>query len=110
MKDPFFQIGKLYTYKLECELFNYSAEEIDTGVEELDEIAAEKSLDLFGWQIMLEDGERLLLENVTDSAIIQEEYSLKDVDIQSQNDEFDQEIVADGILDFTEKNPFGEVF
>ena len=110
MKDPFFQVGKLYTYKLECELFNYSAEEIDTGVVDLDDIAAEKSLNLFGWQIVLEDGERLLLENVTDSAILQEEYDLKEIDVQSQNDEFDQEIVTDGILDFTEKNPFGEVF
>lgn len=35
-KDPFYQLGKLYTYKLQVELFQYSSEKIDTGVPEID--------------------------------------------------------------------------
>ena len=37
-KQTFFQGGKLYTYKLECELFKYSMEEIETGNSEIDKI------------------------------------------------------------------------
>lgn len=37
-ENPFYQLGKLYTYKLSCELFTYSHEEIDTGFSDVDEI------------------------------------------------------------------------
>lgn len=35
-KDPFYQLGKLYVYKLQIELFQYASEKIDTGVPEID--------------------------------------------------------------------------
>jgi hypothetical protein len=35
-QDPFYQLGKLYVYKLQVELFQYSSEAIDTGVPEID--------------------------------------------------------------------------
>lgn len=35
-QDPFYQLGKLYTYKLQVELFQYSSEQIDTGVAAID--------------------------------------------------------------------------
>jgi len=35
-QDPFYQLGKLYVYKLQVELFQYSSERIDTGLEEVD--------------------------------------------------------------------------
>jgi len=35
-QDPFYQLGKLYVYKLQIELFQYSSERIDTGVKEID--------------------------------------------------------------------------
>lgn len=35
-QDPFYQLKKLYTYRLEVELFQYSSEVINTGVEEID--------------------------------------------------------------------------
>ena len=37
-ENPFYQLGKLYTYKLSCELFTYSQEEIDTGFSDVDSI------------------------------------------------------------------------
>jgi len=30
--DPFFQIGKFYVYNLQCEMFQYSSEVVDTGI------------------------------------------------------------------------------
>lgn len=35
-QDPFYQLGKLYVYKLQVELFQYSSERIDTGVSTID--------------------------------------------------------------------------
>ena len=35
-QDPFYQLGKLYVYKLQVELFQYSSEAIDTGVASID--------------------------------------------------------------------------
>jgi hypothetical protein len=37
-ENPFYQIGKLYTYKLSCELFKYSHEDLDTGFSEVDQL------------------------------------------------------------------------
>jgi len=35
-QDPFYQLGRLYVYKLQVELFQYSSERIDTGTPEVD--------------------------------------------------------------------------
>jgi hypothetical protein len=35
-QDPFYQLGKLYVYKLQVELFQYSSERIDTGIPSVD--------------------------------------------------------------------------
>jgi hypothetical protein len=35
-QDPFYQLGKLYVYKLQIELFQYASEAIDTGIAEID--------------------------------------------------------------------------
>ena len=35
-QDPFYQLGKLYVYKLQVELFQYASERIDTGIASVD--------------------------------------------------------------------------
>ena len=35
--DPFYQLQKLYTYELRCEVFRYEDEVIDTGIDEIDD-------------------------------------------------------------------------
>jgi len=35
-ENPFYQLGKLFTYRLSCEVFTYSQEEIDTGYTDID--------------------------------------------------------------------------
>lgn len=42
-QDPFYQLGKLYVYKLQVELFQYSSEKIDTGVPSIDAFESLKS-------------------------------------------------------------------
>lgn len=45
-QDPFYQLKKLYTYRLEVELFQYSSEKIETGVEEIDVFETLKTFDI----------------------------------------------------------------
>lgn len=42
-QDPFYQLGKLYVYKLQVELFQYSSERIDTGIADIDAFESLKS-------------------------------------------------------------------
>jgi hypothetical protein len=42
-QDPFYQLGKLYVYKLQVELFQYSSEKIDTGIDAIDEFESLKT-------------------------------------------------------------------
>lgn len=43
-QDPFYQLGKLYVYKLQVELFQYASERIDTGIEEVDVFESLKTM------------------------------------------------------------------
>lgn len=43
-QDPFYQLGKLYVYKLQIELFQYSSEKISTGIPEVDVFETLKTL------------------------------------------------------------------
>lgn len=44
-QDPFYQLGKLYVYKLNIELFQYASERITTGVPEIDVFETLKTFD-----------------------------------------------------------------
>lgn len=105
-KDPFFQIGKLYVYKLECELMQFSSERFNTPVEEINDIAGNQAHDIQAFELLMEDGNKLLLEYFNPSKIIREEYNIADIDNFAQNDIFKDNV---NILDFSERNPFGEV-
>ena len=47
-EDPFYQLSNLPTYKLQCELFEYSDEELETGVADIDQIVT------FGYELELQ--------------------------------------------------------
>ena len=40
-EDPFYQVGKLFVFKLRAELFEYSQEDFDTGIGDIDMIEDE---------------------------------------------------------------------
>ena len=42
-EDPFYQVGKLFVFKLRCELFEYSQEDFDTGIGDIDLIEDEQA-------------------------------------------------------------------
>lgn len=44
-QDPFYQVGKLFVYKLQVELFQYASEKINTGIDSIDVFETLKSFD-----------------------------------------------------------------
>ena len=135
--DPFYQVDNLPIYRMSCSLFEYSSEILDTGIAAIDVIEDTLSTDALFYQftleqtvdynenMSLEDGTGLLLEETsgdnllseTDSAgdsliteygdyLISEEYVIDTIDANAENAFIQTE--ADSIINFTEKNPFGE--
>ena len=104
--DPFFQVGKLYVYKLQCELMQYSSERFNTGVSEIDSIADGDSLDINEFNLLLESGDRALLEEYSPAGIVLQSYNLSTILPNVDNEDFRGEI---SVLDFSERNPFGEI-
>ena len=52
--DPFYQVHNLPAFKLKCKTFEYSGEDLDTGITEIDAIETDNSLDLLQYQMTLE--------------------------------------------------------
>lgn len=105
-KDPFFQVGKFNVFKLDCELMQFSSERVETDIEEIDNIAQNKAHDIQSFQLLDENGDTLLLEYFTNSRVILENFKMIDIDALAQNEYFRNNI---SILDFSERNPFGEI-
>ena len=119
-QEPFFQLGQLPVYKLRCTRFEYSSERLDTGVSEIDAAEDKHSLDQLAHQMSLEneDGALLLEADGADSSsnyLLLESYNIQTQSPYADNNDLDQQAgfdtssTADDILDFTERNPFGEV-
>ena len=119
-QEPFFQLGQLPVYKLRCTRFEYSSERLDTGVSDIDAAEDKYSLDQLAHQMSLEneDGALLLEADGADSSsnyLLLETYNIQTQSPYADNNDldtqagFDTSSTADDILDFTERNPFGEV-
>ena len=119
-QEPFYQLGNLPVYKLRCTRFEYSNERIDTNVSEVNKLEDDKSLDMYAHQMSLEneDGALLLEADGADSSsnyLLLETYNIQTQSPYADNNDLDTEAgfdtssTADDILDFTERNPFGEV-
>lgn len=42
-EQPFYQIGNINTYKMRCQLFEYNGEDLDTGIDAIDEVEKDYS-------------------------------------------------------------------
>jgi len=52
--DPFYQVHNVPAFKLKCKTFEYSSEDLDTGITEIDAIETDNSLDQLVYQISME--------------------------------------------------------
>ena len=132
-EEPFYQLGNLPVYKLKVTRWEYANEEINTGIDRLDNVEDKFSLNEYAFRFQLEFGQEALtgrgsiaLEDFHDYStgqpafLMNEDYTAAEV-VQTQspyasNLDLNTEAgygtvgdLSDDILDFTERNPFGEV-
>jgi len=119
-QEPFFQLGNLPVYKLKATRWEYSSEKIDTGITDIDAAEDKYTLDQLAHQVSLEnESGSIVLENDSASGdvnyMLLETYAIQTQSPYADNLDLDTEAgfdtasTADDILDFTERNPFGDV-
>jgi len=103
--ENFFQLGKLFTYELRCDRFEYSSEQINTDVSEIDAIEDQYSLSTANLEkALLEDGDFMLNEDGT--YFVNEGDTVITYNVSADNEAIGEKIIDDDVLDFTEMNPF----
>lgn len=103
----FYQLGKLYTYKLKCELFSFSSERFDTGISEVDDYAMAATFDLLAdANVAGEASIDLPIGNEDGSPVAEENLPEKKEQTWDKSDALN--IEAEKILDDIEKNPFAD--
>lgn len=110
-QEFFYPMGTLPTWELTVELFEYSNEEFNTGIAEIDLIQKKFSTDMLDYVLADEAGNTLTDE--AGNTIVSETYNFDTINpaadndvIQSGSENFG--IGSDDFIDFTEKNPFAE--
>lgn len=86
-KHIFYQQGKLYTYKVDCELYKYSYEQFNTGIDDID----------------------VIQENLSKAVDVDND-GVPDFITKSKGPDDNEELQqkADDIIDFSEIDPFSE--
>ena len=102
--EMFFMLGKVYTYRLTCELFEYSNETFNTGIADIDAIQTNFSINIIDWAVLDETGAPVLTED--SDYIVSEKYDLEVIAPTTENEEIQSE--SDNFIDFSEANPFAE--
>ena len=117
-EQPFYQQSALPVYKLSCTKWEYSSERVDTGISQIDSLEDSLSTDTMNFQFTLENEVgSFLLESDTGeiSYLINEDFTMATQSPNDQGKTFETEAgtttssTGDDILDFSERNPFGEV-
>jgi hypothetical protein len=123
-QEPFFQLGNLPVYKLRVTRWEYSSEELNTGIAEIDDKETQYSLNLLLNKFTLENESGSLKleqdqssgqpnfflneEATTTTTVATQSTYAQNLDLDTEAG-FDTGSVSDDILDFTETNPFGEI-
>lgn len=105
-KPFFYQMGALQMYDIVCELFEYSNEVFNTGVDIIDQTYNKFLTTLDPYLLYADEGGTPLLTEDGDT-LIDELYNLSSIDESAQNDYFEDEGI--NFLDFTERDPFSEL-
>ena len=107
--EMFYQLGALQTWELTCELFDYSSEILNTGIEAIDQLQKDLSLNIYDWSIKVDaddDTDGQLLSNENEDVIVVESFTIEEIDPLADNQYIQNE--SDDILDFSNRDPFSE--
>lgn len=103
---PFYQFGEPDAFELSCDKMEYSHERLDTGVPMIDIFQANNNTANTGAINITTDNDEAMVTEQGDQLLI-ENNPIEQNDKNAQNTVFEQE--ADRIIDFTERNPFGNL-
>lgn len=103
-QEMFYQLGALQTWEITCELFEYSNEDMDTGIPEIDSLQARLSTNILDRAITDESNYYLTDEN--GDFLVEENYNLETITGTGGNDILQTE--TDGFVDFSVYDPFSE--
>lgn len=101
-----YPMGMLPTWDLHCELFEYSHEDFNTGIDEIDDIEEELSGNANQWALLTEDNKLLYTED--SNPIIRETYDPDGINPSQDNTNISTD--REDLIDFSELNPFSEEF
>ena len=108
--EMFYPLGKLYTWELTCELFEYSGETLSTGIPEIDVLQVKYDTNMYSFALLDVNGDLILDEN--GDLILMEDSKLDDLphnasgNLNIMNEEIQNE--SDQFIDFTAFDPFSE--
>lgn len=104
-ESNFYQTGQLSYYDIKCERFNYSSENISTGIDEIDIISDKYSNAEDEFFIVDQTGSNIIDGGGND--ILEGQYTPDKIDATTQNDLFSKQ--SRNFVDFSKSNPFGEI-
>lgn len=106
-KNPvFYQMGSIQMYDLVCEMFEYSSERLNTGIEAIDNIEKDLSLAMTDYSILTTDGK--IITDQSGYQIIQSSYNFETQARDPYEDNTEFELEGENILDWTQIDPFSE--
>ena len=107
-KPFFYQLGELQMYDITCELFEYSNEKFNTGIEEIDQIQSKLSFNVIDYSVKNEQGEPIKTED--GDYIIKDKFdqNQQEFDPIQDNERIQKEVDDNSYIDWSETNPFGE--
>ncbi len=107
----FYPLGSLYLFDCQCELFEYSNEKFNTGIDEIDKLQQNFSFNTYDYGIETEDGYSLKTESGIILTVEQYEEQFEQFDPLADNiriEEESQRETANTLLSWDESNPFAE--
>lgn len=100
----FYQMGAIQMYDLVCEMFEYSSERFNTGIEAIDNIEQDLSLDATDYALITHDG-----FYITDQAgyqIVQGDYNFEEQAGDAYEDNTEFQLEGSNIIDWSDVDPF----
>ena len=106
-KTPvFYQMGSIQMYDLVCEIFEYSSEKLNTGIEAIDSIEKELSLNSSDYSLLTQSG--FIITDESGYPILQSAYNFETQARDPYEDNTEFELEGDSILDWSQIDPFSE--
>lgn len=108
-KPYFYQLGELQLFEVDVRAFNMTNEVFNTGITEIDAIRPEVTSDTQDFVVKSDEGE--IITGDDGAMVISDEFDQVQANShpeQTTNKEFQSRINQQGVIDWSEKNPFAD--